>query len=89
MLIVLLTLLTGQHGQMINLLDVRNMEISQGYAKFVLSDLIKTSRPGPHVQQFEFKANAPDRKLCVHTALLAYLQHILAKLWQTYTATFC
>ena len=76
-LVMLLILLSGQRGQTVHLLDVRNMNLSQGYAKFTIGDPIKTTRPGHHVSELIFRAYAPDRRLCVHTALTAYLSRTL------------
>ena len=76
-LAMLLILLSGQRGQTVHLLDVRNMTLSQGYAKFTIGDKIKTTRPGRHVAELAFRAYAPDRRLCVHTALTAYLARTL------------
>ena len=47
------------------------MTLSQGYAKFAIGETIKTTRPGHHIAELAFRAYAPDRRLCVHTALTA------------------
>ena len=53
------------------------MALSEGYAKFVIGDKIKTS-PGHHIQELIFKAYTLDRRLCVHTLLKAYLERTLS-----------
>ena len=76
-LVMLMLLLSGQRGQTIHLLDTSNMTLSQGYAKFAIGDALKTTRPGHHLDELHFRAYAPDRRLCVHTALKAYLEQTL------------
>ncbi len=72
-LTMLLVLLSGQRGQTIHLLDTRNMTLSKSYACFRIGDPVKQSRPGTHINEVAFKAYAPDRRLCVITALTEYL----------------
>lgn len=76
-LAMLMLLLSGQRGQTLHLLDTRNMQLTPSTASFQIADLLKTSRPGSHISQLSFKAYAPDRRLCVHTALTAYLKRTL------------
>ena len=76
-LTMLLLLLSGSRGQTIMALNVRNMTLSYSKAKFVLGDLLKTSRPGHHLGELTFKAYAPDRRLCVITVLKEYLRRTL------------
>lgn len=71
---VLLLLLSGRHGQVLHVLDIRNMFLTSSRVSFQIVDLLKTSRPGHHFSQLIFKAYAPDRCLCVITTLHAYLQ---------------
>ena len=76
-LTMLLLLLSGSRGQTILALNVKNMSLSYSRAKFVLGDLLKTSRPGHHLGELKFKAYAPDRRLCVLTVLKEYLKRTL------------
>lgn len=76
-LAMLMLLLSGQRGQTLHLLDTRNMQLSPNKASFQIGDLLKTSRPGVHMSELVFKAYAPDRRLCVHTALTSYLGRTL------------
>jgi hypothetical protein len=71
--VMLLLLLSGQRGQSLHLLDVRNMKLTDSRATFQLGDLIKQSRPGSGIPELAFKAYAPDRRLCIITTLRAYL----------------
>ena len=74
---MLMLLQSGQRCQTLHLLDVRNMTLTPSKANFTLGDLLKTSRPTNHLSQISFKAYAPDRRLCVHTALKCYLKRTL------------
>ena len=73
---VLLLLLSGRHGQVLHVLDIRNMFLTSSRVSFQIVDLLKTSRPGHNFSQLIFKAYAPDRCLCVITTLHAYLQRM-------------
>ena len=73
-LLMLLLLLSGQRGQTIHLMDLRNMTLTDSHAKFRIGDLTKTSAPGRHVHELSFKAYAPDRRLCVITSLHQYVK---------------
>ena len=53
------------------------MALTPSKITFAIGDLIKTSRPGNHLQDLTFLAYAPDRRLCVHTVLTEYLQRTL------------
>ena len=76
-LLVLMLLLSGQRGQTVHLLDIRNMTLGAAAATFRLGDPVKATRPGQHIQELKFKAYAPDRRLCVLTVLKAYLSRTL------------
>lgn len=73
-LVALIAILSGQRIQSIQLLDVRNMSLSKSKCKFRIGDLVKTSRPGKHVNEIILPAYAPDRRLCIVTVLSEYLK---------------
>lgn len=73
-LVTLLALLTGQRGQTLHLIDIRNVRLSQSKISFTLGDLLKHSRPGKHQAEISVKAYAPDRRLCVVTVMREYLK---------------
>ena len=73
-LLMLMLFLSGQRGQSMHLLDVRNMTLTYSSATFRIGDVTKTTRPGNHTSAIAFKAYAPDRRLCVITVLKAYLE---------------
>lgn len=78
-LTMLLVLLAGQRCQTVHLFDIRNMNLSFSYVRFSVGDVLKTSGPGRHVAQVSYKAYAPDRRLCVVTALKWYLRRTLER----------
>lgn len=72
-LVTLLLLLSGQRGQIISLIDIRNISVTNSRLVIRIGDLTKTSRPNHHQQELSFLAYEPDVNLCVvHT----YLQYI-------------
>ena len=70
---MLMLLTSGQRGQALHLLDIRNMSISDTRISFRIGDLLKTSRPGNHMSELVFEAYVPDRRACVLTTSLHYL----------------
>ena len=73
-LLMLCLILSGQRGQTMHLLDIRNLTVSSSWASFVIGDLTKTSKLGNHVQPLSFLAYAPDRRLCIITVLQHFLE---------------
>lgn len=73
-LVVLMLLVSGQRGQTLLLLDIRNMHITNSRVSFGIGDLLKTSRPGHHLSNLVFTAYSPDSLLCVYTTILSYLK---------------
>lgn len=73
-LLMLLLLLSGQRGQTIKFLDLRNMKLTNSKVKFAIGDIIKTSAPGRHINELSFTAYAPDRRLCIIRTLTRYLE---------------
>ena len=73
-LLMLCLVLSGQRGQTMHLLDLRNMSLTSSRVSFVIGDLAKTSKPGNHVEELSYLAYAPDRRLCALTVLSCYLE---------------
>ena len=71
--VTLTALLTAQRNQSLHLMDVRNTVCSKDRIIFRFGDKMKQSRPGFHLGELIVKAYAPDRRLCLCTALLEYL----------------
>lgn len=70
---VLMLLLSGQRGQTLHLLDTRNMTVTDSRITFRIGDPLKTSRPGAHLSELKFDAYPPDKRLCVVTSIVNYL----------------
>ena len=73
-LCMLLLLLSGQRTQSIHMLNLNNMQLSDSHLKFQIPKLIKTSKPGRHCGEVNFKAFAPDRRLCIVTVAKEYIK---------------
>ena len=72
--VALILILTGQRGQSLHLLDIRNVTVSSGNIKLKFGDIQKTSRPGYQQGEITVKAYAPDRRLCLVTVVKEYLE---------------
>ena len=71
--VTLLWLLSGQRGQGIKLIDIRNVDITKNGVKVRYGDILKTTRLGFQQKEINIKAYAPDRRLCVSTVLEEYV----------------
>lgn len=49
------------------------MTISEFTVSFRIGDLLKTSRPSDHLSEIAFEAYPSDERLCVHAAIVSYL----------------
>lgn len=73
-LLMLLLLLSGQRGQTIHLVDVKNIFIDAGNVKIIFGDLLKTSKQGKHLAELNFSAFPSDKNLCILETLKYFLQ---------------
>lgn len=71
--VTLLWLLTGQRGQSMQLIHIKNLTVTDHLVKIRFGDLLKSTRPGFQQEEIKVKAYAPDRRLCVVTVLKEYL----------------
>jgi len=76
-LAVLLLLLTGQRGQSIHSLDVRNIECSDTVIVLRFGELLKTSKPGKHLHEIVLPAFNANPALCVVKTYQDYLRRTL------------
>lgn len=72
--VTLLWLLSGQRGQSMRLIDVRNLTVTKHRVKIKYGDLLKTTRPGNQQREIKLKAYAPDRRICISFILREYLR---------------
>jgi len=70
---MLLLLLSGQRGQTVWLIDIRNLSISNNVLKCRIGDLLKTTTPKNHQSELVFSGYPPNRRLCIVTYIKAYL----------------
>ena len=73
-LTMLMLLTSGQRGQTIMVLDVRNLSFSGGCASFRIGDPLKNSRANFHLSQVTFYPFGVDIRLCVVETLSHYLK---------------
>ena len=72
--VALLWLLSGQRGQSILLISLKNLTVDDRHIKIRFGDILKTTRPGFHQKEITIKAFEPDRRLCIVTVAKAYLE---------------
>ena len=72
--VALLWLLSGQRGQSMKCIDIRNIKITKNRLQIHYGDLLKTTRPGFQQEPINLKAYAPDRRICIVTVLNEYLR---------------
>ncbi|MPC56540.1 hypothetical protein E2C01_050502 [Portunus trituberculatus] len=66
-------LLSGQRGQTLHLLDIRNLSLSESQAVLGIGDLLKISRPGTHLSGLVFEVYPHHSCLCVVHTIKHYL----------------
>ena len=71
---MLLALLSGQRGQTLHLIDIRNIYLQDHHVEIVLGDLLKSSRPGHHLGELNFSAYTLDQDLCIVQTIRHFLQ---------------
>lgn len=71
-LVMLLALLTGQRGQTLYALDIRNIVLENEQAVLRVGDLLKTTKPNNHLGELVLKAY-PEKSLCVVLTLKSYM----------------
>lgn len=70
-LVMLLALLSGQRGQTLHLIDIRNIHLQENSRKIVIGDMLKTSKR--HLGEIELMKYDVDPDLCVRHTLSNYL----------------
>ncbi|KAJ8050304.1 hypothetical protein HOLleu_03455 [Holothuria leucospilota] len=70
---MLLALVSSQRQRTLQLLDIVNMEITCTTISFTVTALIKQSRPGNVGHRLILKAYPPDKRLCIYTYVIEYL----------------
>ena len=70
----LLVILSGQRVQTIHLLDIKHMFIQDNRVVFQVKELVKQSKAGRHLNDFESMAYTIDERLCVLSCLKEYVK---------------
>lgn len=73
-LLVLFLLLSGQRGQTIHSVDIKNIFIDSDNIKIIFSDLLKTSKQRKHLGGLHLSSFVPNKNLCIVHTLRYYLQ---------------
>jgi len=73
-LVMLLSLLTGQRGQTLHLMDIRFIEITENYVRIQILELLKTSKPGKHLSPIYLEKYDSDESLCIVRTMKHYLE---------------
>ena len=69
----LLMIVTGQRVQTLSLLDLDHCQISKNSVHFVITQNIKTSKPGQDALQLHLQKYPPDQRLCIVRYIKAYI----------------
>jgi len=77
-LAMLMILLSGQRGQSIHLLDLRLTECKHDMLLIRFGQLLKTSRPGRHLDEISLPAFKDNVALCVVKTFQAYVKRTLS-----------
>ena len=70
---MLLLLLTGQRGQNINLLKVRDVIFHEGSFELQYVVVLKHTRPGVHQDNISFQSYIQNKSLCIVSLLREYI----------------
>jgi integrase len=75
--VMLLALLTGQRRQTLHALNITTMDLNREKCNFVITSLLKTSRPGKHLASIEVQSYKLDRKLCPVAHIEEYVKRTI------------
>ena len=74
-LATLLVLLCGQRcGEILSVLDIRNLDLSENMCLIRIGDILKTSGPKNHIGEIKFHAYPTDLTICPLNCLRQYLE---------------
>ena len=71
--VMLMALLSGQRCQTLHALNTSNMKVYDNKIVFIVSDLLKSSKPGKRCTTLEFVSHDKDPRLCLVSYLTGYL----------------
>ena len=73
-LVMLMAILSGQRCQTIHALTTKDMKVSEDKVMFIVTDLLKTTKPGKECTKLEFLSFDEDPRICVVRYLSEYLK---------------
>ena len=73
-LVTIIALITGQRLQTVHLLKLSNMVKTDSAITFAITDIIKTTKKGSHIEPIVFKRYREDDTLCVVKVLREYIK---------------
>ena len=74
-LATLLVLLCDQRcGEILSLLDIRNLDLSENMCMVRIGDILKTSGPKNHIGEIKFHSDSNDLTICPLNCLRQYLE---------------
>ena len=74
-LATLLVLLCGQRcGEILSVLDIRNLDLRENMCVIRIGDILKTSGPKNHIGKIKFHSNPNDLTICPLNCLRQYLE---------------
>ena len=85
---MLMALLSGQRCQTLHALNTSNMKVYDNKIVFIVSDLLKSSKPGKQCTTLEFVSYDKDPRLCLVSYLKEYLDRT-ADMRQDHQKTVC
>ena len=74
-LAMLFALLSGQRGQSLYLIDIRNIEFRDNIVVVRIGDLLKSSSPTIHSGELVLEGYTKDTDMCIVNVLKTYLEH--------------
>ena len=73
-IVMLMAILSGQRCQTIHALTTKDMKVSEDKVMFIVTDLLKTTKPGKECTKLEFLSFDEDPRICVVRYLSEYLK---------------
>ncbi len=73
-LVTLLAILTGQRTQTLHLIKYKNVKFNNRKMTITIDNLLKTSKPGHHLQPIVLQNYVPNRTLCAVGYMKEYLK---------------
>ena len=71
--VTLAALITGQRVQTLHVLELKNLNMSDDGYEFIITQNVKTGRPGKHIEPIKFVKFKDDTGLCIVTYLKEYI----------------